>query len=295
VTFTETQGLAPMTDGARIRWIALGGRDKAPDRAQRPPVVILHGGPGLPDYLGDLAAMVADLTPAYRYDQRGTGRSPWQGRHTHARHVDDLAELLDVWDVSEAVLIGHSYGTDMASRFCLKHPDRVAALLLLCGPFVGDWRAGDRAERDRRMSTAQQKLLSDLEQMPHRTEEQEVELLTLSWFTDHADPERGWHWAAQGARTRRPVNWAMNRELGAEKRLDPLDEHLDELRARLPAHTEILGGVDDPRPISALESLALRLDVPLTRIADAGHEPWLEQPEAVRAQLRRFVDVVTSR
>ncbi|MFJ9948207.1 alpha/beta fold hydrolase [Kitasatospora sp. NPDC091207] len=279
----ETRGLAPMTDGARLRWKASG------DTTRRPAVVLLHGGPGLPDYLGDVAPMVADLAPVYRYDQRGTGRSSWRGRHSLARHVDDLAELLDAWEVPEAVLIGHSYGTDLASRFCLRHSDRVAAMLLMCGPFVGDWRTGDRAERGRRMSAAQQERLRALQELPHRTEEQEVELLTLAWFTDHSDPERGWHWAAQGARRRRPVNWSMNAELGSEGRADPLGEHLTELRARLPARAELLGGVDDPRPVSALESLALRLGLPLTRIEGAGHEPWLERPDVVRAHLRRFV------
>ncbi|MEU6994600.1 alpha/beta fold hydrolase [Streptomyces sp. NPDC046465] len=112
----ETQGLAPMSDGTRLHWAALRGT------ARRTPVVMLHGGPGLPDYLGEIAPMVADLAPVYRYDQRGTGRSPWEGRHSLARHVDDLAGLLDAWNAPDAVLIGHSYGTDLASRFCLKHP-----------------------------------------------------------------------------------------------------------------------------------------------------------------------------
>ncbi|MET7636104.1 hypothetical protein [Streptomyces sp. NPDC005499] len=122
-----------------------------------------------------------------------------------------------------------------------------------------------------------------------RTEEQEVELLTLAWFTDHADTERGRHRAAQGARRRRPVNWPMNGELRKEGRADPLEGHLADLRARLPARAEILGGADDPRPVSALEELALRLALPPTRIEGAGHEPWLEQPDAVRTYLRRFV------
>ncbi|WNO62498.1 hypothetical protein OG830_00740 [Streptomyces sp. NBC_00121] len=89
VTLMETQGLVPMTDGARLRWMALG------DTTRRPAVILLHGGPGLPDYLGDVAPMIADLAPVYRYDQLGTGRSPWRGPHSCARHVDDLAELLD--------------------------------------------------------------------------------------------------------------------------------------------------------------------------------------------------------
>lgn len=283
VTLMETRGLASMTDGARLRWTALG------DTTRKPPVVMLHGGPGLPDYLGDVAPMIAGLAPVYRYDQRGTGGSWWQGRHTLSRHVEDLAGLLDLWGAARAVLIGHSYGTDLASRFCLAHPERVAALLLMCGPLVGDWHTHYRAERARRMSPARRERRRELERLPHRTEGQEAELLTLSWFTDHADPERGWDWAARSARQRRPVNWAMNGELGEEGRADPLDDHIDALRACLPARAELLGGADDPRPLPALASLALRLDVPLTRIEGAGHEPWLERPDAVRTCLRRFV------
>ncbi|MFB7918416.1 alpha/beta fold hydrolase [Streptomyces sp. NPDC056061] len=283
MTLRETQGLAAMSDEAQLHWTALG------DTHRKLPVVLLHGGPGLPDYLRDVAAMVADLAPVYRYDQRGTGRSRWWGRHSLTRHVDDLAELLDAWEVPRAVLIGHSYGTDLASRFCLAHSDRVAAMLLMCGPFIGDWRTGYRAERRRRMSATQQERRRELGELPCRTEEQEVELLTLAWFTDHADPAHGWHRAAQDARRRRPVNWTMNGELGEEGRADPLDEHLDELRGCLPARAELLAGAEDPRPVSALESLALRLGLPLTRIEGAGHEPWSEEPDAVRAHLRRFV------
>ncbi|MGY5035333.1 hypothetical protein ACWC9U_31745 [Streptomyces sp. 900116325] len=121
-----------------------------------------------------------------------------------------------------------------------------------------------------------------MEELPHRTEVQEVELLTLARFTDR-------RWAAQGARRRRPGNWSMNGELGMEGRADPLDEHLAELRARLPARAELLGGAEDTRPVSALESLALRLALPLTRMGGAGHERWLGQPDAVRTHLRRFV------
>ncbi|MCI3928090.1 alpha/beta hydrolase [Streptomyces sp. AN091965] len=153
MTLIETQGFASMSDGAQLRWMALG------DTTWRPPVVMLRGGPGLPDYLGDVAPMIADLAPVYRYDQRGTGQSPWRGRHSLARHVDDLAQLLDAWAAPKAVLIGHSYGTDLTSRFCLAHSERIAGMLLMCGPFVGDWRTADRVERDRRMSAAQQERL----------------------------------------------------------------------------------------------------------------------------------------
>jgi proline iminopeptidase len=272
-----------MSDGAQIRWSVTG------DTTRRPPVVMLHGGPGLPDYLEDVGALVSDLAPVYRYDQRGTGGSSWQGHHTFARHVTDLAQLLEIWDAPKVMVIGHSYGTNLACRFLLAHPDKVAALLLMCGPFVGDWRKADRAERDRRMTPAQRDRYRELELLPSRTEDEEGELLTLAWFTDHADPERGWVWATHSARRRRPINWSMNRDLGTENRSAPLDERLDQLRTHLPAVAEIIGGSRDPRPLSALASLAEQLGIPLTSVDDAGHEPWLEQAEVVRTTVRRFV------
>lgn len=84
----------------------------------------------------------------------------------------------------------------------------------------------------------------------------------------------------------------MNAELGTEARAAPLDDYLDALRVCLPERSELLGGARDPRPVSASASLALRLGLPLKRIEGAGHEPWLEHPDAVRAHLRRFVDRV---
>jgi pimeloyl-ACP methyl ester carboxylesterase len=47
----------------------------------RLPVVLLHGGPGLPDYLSPVAELVEDLTVVRRYDQRGVGGSLWGAAH----------------------------------------------------------------------------------------------------------------------------------------------------------------------------------------------------------------------
>ncbi|MER5214242.1 hypothetical protein ABT063_27635 [Streptomyces sp. NPDC002838] len=49
MTLMETQGLVSMTDEAQLRWMALG------DTTRQSAVILLHGGPGLPDYLGVVA------------------------------------------------------------------------------------------------------------------------------------------------------------------------------------------------------------------------------------------------
>lgn len=134
-------------------------------------VVLLHGGPGLPDYLGQVAAMIDDLTVVHRYDQRGVGGSPWEGHHTLDRHLHDLDDLLDGWGHDRVAIVGHSYGTDLAARYCLRRTNRIAGMVLLAGPFVGPWRNLDRSERQARMTAAQRARLADLDAAEHRTAE----------------------------------------------------------------------------------------------------------------------------
>jgi pimeloyl-ACP methyl ester carboxylesterase len=271
-----------MDDGVRLRTWTTGP-------AGATPVVMINGGPGLPDYLAPVAALIEDLCEVHRYDQRGTGGSPWEGEHTIARHVRDLATLLDAWGHQRAVLVGHSYGTDLAAHFLLAHPSRVAGLVLLAGPFLGPWREADRATQRSRRSDAQQARLEELDAIAARTEDEETEYLALSWFTDHADRDRAWEWALAAARVQRPVNYAMNRQLNADKKVDALESRVDDLRAALPARTVIIGGAGDSRPADFLRRLGTRLGCQVVIIPDAGHEPWLEAPDEFRAAFRAAV------
>jgi pimeloyl-ACP methyl ester carboxylesterase len=246
-------------------------------------------GPGLPDYLSPVAAMIDDLTVVHRYDQRGTGGSPWEGQHTLERHLQDIDELLGGWNYDQVALVGHSYGTDLAARYCLRRPDRVAGLVLLAGPFLEPWREADRRTREQRMTEVQRARLDELDAAESRTEEQEQERLSLSWFPDHHDQERAWSWAAGAARTRRPVNWVMNSQISIDRRTATLEDRLNDLAAVVPAVTVIIGGAGDPRPAAALERLGGQLGRRTVIIPAAGHEPWLEQPNVFRHEFRSAV------
>jgi proline iminopeptidase len=111
----------------------------------------------------------------------------------------------------------------------------------------------------------------------------------LSWFTDHADQNHAWEWALASAHVLRPVNWTMNAQLNADKRTDPLEGHIDQLREVLPAASAIIGGAEDPRPAASLRQLAVELGCDVTIIPAAGHHPWMERREEFRAAFRRFV------
>lgn len=194
-----------MDDGVRLATWTAGQRSDG-----NPSLVMVHGGPGLPDYLGPVAAAVADLCRVHRYDQRGTGGSPWDGEHTIARHVRDLDLLLDAWGYDRAVLVGHSFGTDLVSFFLLAHPERVAGIIYLSGPFLGPWRDPTRATEVSRRSPQQQARLVALGAAAVRSDAEEVEFLTLAWFPDHADHQRALAWAQDAAQKRRPINYSMN-------------------------------------------------------------------------------------
>jgi proline iminopeptidase len=250
---------------------------------------MVHGGPGVPDYLAPVADIIDDLCPVHRYDQRGTGGSPWDGEHTIARHVHDLASLLDAWGHDRVVLMGHSFGTNMAGYFLLAHPERVAGLIQVAGPFLDPWREADRAAQRARRSDEQQGRLDELDAIGSRSDAEEIEYLTLSWFTDHADRGRAWDWALAAARTQRPVNYAMNSQLNSAKKADPLESHVDELLELMPPGAVIIGGAGDTRPAEALRRLGARLGCEVIIIPDAGHNPWLESPEQFGAALRAAV------
>lgn len=225
----------------------------------------------------------------HRYDQRGTGASPWDGEHTVARHVHDLELLLDAWGYDRAVLLGHSFGTDLVSFFLLAHPDRIASIIYLAGPFLGDWREPTHAVERSRRSPQHQARLDQLRLLEARSEAEEVEFLTLSWYTDHADPQRAWSWAEKAAHSRRPINYLMNAQPNTDKRTEPLEAQVEQLRKLLPPGTVVIGGDGDPRPARFLTALSDRLGCTATIIADAGHEPWLEKPEEFRTALRAAI------
>lgn len=225
----------------------------------------------------------------HRYDQRGVGGSAWTGRHTLDLHLGDLDGLLDEWGHERVVLIGHSYGAELAVQYCLRRPERLAGLVLLSGPYIEPWREAYRRSRNKRMTTAQRARHAELGEIKARSEAEETELLVLSWASDHADQQRAWSWASSAARTRRPVNWTMNRELGVDRSAAPLEEHVADLASAVPTVTVLVGGAEDPRRIEALVRLGALLQRPVVGIPRAGHEPWLEEPRRFSQELRAAV------
>lgn len=96
------------------------------------PVILLHGGPGVPsNYLTPLLAL-ADERPVILYDQLGAGKSD-QPADTSLWHTDrfvrELQALRDSLGLSEVYLYGHSWGTMLAAAYMEGKPAGVKGVI----------------------------------------------------------------------------------------------------------------------------------------------------------------------
>jgi proline iminopeptidase len=268
-----------LRDGAEL-WTTVSGTG--------PPVVLLHGGPGLWDYLAPLAALLDDTFTAVRFDQRGCGRSTaYGGPFSIEQAVDDLDQVRAALGFGRWAVAGHSWGAELALRYAARHPDRTAAVAYIAGVGAGNgYRDPYRAERDRRLGPDYERLEA-LSAIPagDRTPAEEREWCLRQWRTDFApgaDPDA--HALAMWE-TRPPgtaVNMAANRQLWEDR----ATEDLRLAAARVTCPVTMIFGNDDPRPWAASDSLLAALPgAERVVLADAGHAPWAERP----ADTRRLV------
>jgi proline iminopeptidase len=114
-------------DGVPIRYAVAGGGDATP-------IVVLHGGLGLDStlYRRTLGPLAADR-PVVHFDQRGNGRSvpADPSSITMERLADDVVALGDRLALDRFVVLGHSYGAFVAQELALRHPDRLAGMVLV--------------------------------------------------------------------------------------------------------------------------------------------------------------------
>lgn len=252
-------------------------------------MILCHGGPGLWDNLGPVAALVHPTRLVHRYDQRGCGRSTGPHDYRLERAVADLDALRRHWGHDRWTLFGHSWGAALVLAYAGSHPEHVRGLIYCDGTGPGsEWRAPYRAEAARRLTREQRERRDALEQQQERSWDEEVEFRTLCWLPDFADPSRAETWARQEASVRFEINWQANRTLWCDQQ-----EVTASVAEKLTAPALIVHGECDPRPLAnSRRLLDLLPTATLATIADAGHSPWFENPTAVSAELNAFLAAV---
>ena len=112
-------------------WYRIVGERAGPEK---PPVLLVHGGPGIPsDCLEPLAALADTGRPVVFYDQLGCGNSDrpddpslW----TIGLFLDEIAAVRAALGLDAVHLLGFSWGGALAIEYALTRPTGLASLVL---------------------------------------------------------------------------------------------------------------------------------------------------------------------
>lgn len=131
------------------------------------PLLILHGGPGVPhDYLEPLTVL-RDQRPVIFYDQLGCGNSErpdditlW----TVERFVEELACVRSALALDRVHLLGQSWGSMLAVDYMLRENPRGVTSLILSGPCLNATRfAADQQRYVEQMPASVKKTIVECE------------------------------------------------------------------------------------------------------------------------------------
>ena len=261
------------------------------------PLIVLHGGPGahhdylLPQLLS-LAALGGGFDLVF-YDQRGGGKSKTDDPTpiTVETHVADFAAVSAELGVAGAPIVGYSWGALLAMHVVVAGRQGTAPItmppwmaLISPAPFLPADRATFDGELQRRQSspavaglrTALQ--ASGLREHDLDAYRQRAFELSVAGYFAHAD---------------RSANLTPFRVIGRVQQSTWASVHGDALMAALPSvriPTLVIHGDSDPIPVASARATATALGATFVELADCGHVPYVEQPLALDAALRLFVN-----
>jgi pimeloyl-ACP methyl ester carboxylesterase len=266
---------AQVPEGSITGWQAGGG----------PPVLVLHGGPGLSDYTAPLAAEFEDAFEVIRYQQRGLAPSATSGPFSISQHVADAIAVLDAAGAGRAYVVGHSWGGHLAMHLAVQHPGRVLGLVIV-DPLgaVPDGGASDLernlTERIRPELAARARELDERAMAGEGTAEDVLESLAIVW--------PGYFSSPRAAPPMPPLSVSVECYAGT---FASIQSHFEQhtLERSLPAlqvPAVFVLGAASPIPVRHGEASAELIPGARCQIEeDCGHFPWIERPGSVREAL----------
>jgi pimeloyl-ACP methyl ester carboxylesterase len=264
-TFTTPSGLAG--------WITGFG----------PALLLLHGGPGMTDYMESLLPELDGYRVA-SFQQRGVAPSTLTGPFDVPTLRHDVIDVLNTLGWDAPAMIGHSWGGHLLLHLLAVTPARVGAALAV-DPLgaVGDGGlAAFQVELLRRLPQATVARLQELDALEATrplTQDEALEAMELAW--------PGYFSSLEVAQPIPQTGHA------------PSDESWTSIRAELPAlanllrdctvPTRFVHGALDPLPVTASTDIAQLMGAAVDVLPGNGHFPWLEDPGCVRRSLDRLL------
>lgn len=262
-------------------------------------VVFVHGGPGLSMEDGALnIEMLAKKGYTFiAYDQRGGGRSELV-RDTTKLLMDDQIEDLEAmrrqFKIQKLSLIGLSWGAAIIACYSNRFPQHVNCLVFISpmppttGYAIKRWIAFDSA-----IGEVKRNKLNYLDSMmSHTTDDTAYRALSIMYFStgqsayltdsSHSVRERGSFATLPPLAVRNRSFHSITRYLG-----NPWD--IRDVLIKIKAPALILEGEKTNVPLEATREYINKIKgSQLILIPDAGHQNWLDQPEAVLNALDQF-------
>jgi proline iminopeptidase len=250
-----------------------------------PVMLVLHGGPGFDhSYFRPDFDRLSTRTRLVYLDHRCHGRSgrPPVETFTIEQAADDAAGLLDLLGADRAIVLGHSYGGFIAQEFALRHPDRLAGLVLV-DTTPGQLGSTEDPGFDQGPPPPREfvELITD---QPRSDAEYAAAMPRLIPFYLHRVS-----WAEVEPRMSGVVfsAEALVRGMGVLRSWSSVDR-LGEIAAPT---LVLVGRHDIPTSRQQSERIARRLPgAELVVFDDSGHFPWWEEPDRFFAVLEGWLD-----
>jgi pimeloyl-ACP methyl ester carboxylesterase len=256
-------------------------------RGDGPPVLLLHGGPGLSfDYLDSLDDEIGPGRTVAGFQQRGLAPSTVSGPFDVAAQVEDVRHVLDTLGWDRATVLGHSWGGHLAIHVAAALPDRLDGVLVV-DPLgvVGDGGAKEFEDalfartpedvRQRAREIDQRAMAGD------RTDDDVIEGLRLVWPGYFPT----WSSAPPMPPMRASVEAYSETFAALQVELPRLEAALGTIRVPI----GFVHGAVSPMPVTASTDAADRITQAWVEIVPgAGHFPWLDAPGSVAAALSRL-------
>ena len=239
------------------------------DTGSGPAVLLLHSGVTDRRMWDPLVPALSHAFRVVRPDLRGFGESPLPSEEY--ADADDLDALLDHLGITDAAVVGSSFGGRVALELATLHPGRVSSLVLLCAALRGVEPTPDAAafgeEEDRLLEAG------DVEGA--------VDLNVRTWLGPEASGE-----------TRALVTQMQRRAFEVQLEADardpgPQPHRVEVDLAAIAVPTLVVSGAKDlqlfTNTAAALASGIRGAEA--VELGWAGHLPSLERPDAVLAML----------
>lgn len=251
------------------------------------PALVLHGGPGLPDYMAGCAAELGKSFATIRYSQRGVLPTTVGPPYTVDAHVADAIAVLDGLGIERAWATGHSWGGHLALHLAVAHPERVEGVV--CINTLGatlEVLADFKENLLRPLPPDRRAWLADVdarEEAGTATKAESLEAFMTLWPSYFADSSAVPPFPFEELGDGNPETFAS---IGQHCEQRTLEDGLRDVRAR----TLFVHGTDDPLPArTATETAALMPNATIVLLEGCGHFPWLEQPGEIGRVVAGFV------